>query len=722
MPDTFYLDDLRFYIGAFRNFGERVEGLVDAPSYPEQYSLDRINSRLRRELEEDTEYQIREWIKKDRALEAIPLMESDGVSIDDRAVLNDSGYTISNNRSEDPFINLIKTNRDRVVSQLQAVDLNMQARPKRRQDQDGVESINALKRKVLKNNNFEKQKLNYIRDGATYGSGVFYLRYGQIEDSPDIRRLYRTLMAGREALTIDEFAKLKRAIFGHKLEHISTFELIRYRGARGPQAADINHSSHRWTHWVRQRPIPEVRRDFPQRSEEITPATNDSYERANPYSYRKREENSSITQMDHWIRFPVSGEATVDVINPATNKTETIPMPLKRYAVGRITRLEGVGIVDMEMDRYLHNMIPMFTWNYEPASRHSCGIGIVKYGRDPQVIHDILHTGMMVFFDTMAKGGGFVDERLGLTREDLEALSEEGTYVPVEVPDKFSDHTLDDFVVDTSPSSFPSVYAELMNFHSRSMDMAMSVPNAYKGIQSGTSGRQEEVLTNQAQQVHNVTQANLSSSIQNFAIGLFSNIVQFERDPYEFYVDNGTQDNRQRYEVNKPEGWYLKYDYKKDTYQAVPYGVKNDIQSLLFDVDIGTKSVVPSQPAQRANFITQFFERTKDAVTDPRTRIWIDELNKSTLHIPRISEAIQRIEEREREIQQQEAQADEREKNLERLKADREWVIEKIETVIESKKVDQQMITNALEAALKNREQELKQQEMQQSKSNQEDQ
>lgn len=701
MSERFILDDLRFYVDAFRAFGHDVTGLLEKARPAEQMDLDAISSHIDKEFQEDADHQYNEWILKDRALDAIPLMESDGVNIDEQQVRSTSGYQLSKLGSDEPFINLIKTNRDRITAQLQASSINIKAFPEREEDAEGVQSLNGLKRKILKNNNFRREKKDYVNDGVTYGSGVGMIHYGEIEDSPDIRRLYRAFLVDERNLTIDQWAKLKRAIFGHKVEVFSTFELIRYRGARGPKSADINNDMHRWTHRVQQRSVPKVRRDFPEFADQIVAGVRDEYERTNPYSYNRRETNDTVTQMDHWIRFPVKGEGEINVIDPATQQVQPIPIPVKRNAVARITRIHGVGIVDMEIDRYHHNMFPLFQWNYEPSHRHSCGIGIVKYGRDPQVIHDILHTGMMDFFDTMSKGGGFVDARLGLTRDDLEEMRKEGTYLPIDVPDKFSDKSLKDFIVDTSPSSFPSVYAELMSIHSEGMDMAMSVPNAFKGIQEGSSGRQEEILNRQARQVHTTAVSNFETSLNPFAVMLYSNLVQFERDPYEFYVEEGTTDNRKKFQINKPQGYYLDYDFQTDTYQAVPYGVTNDIQSLLFDIQVGTRSVVPSDPHERAAFMTNFFERTLDAVRDPLGRIWIDQLNSSVLNIPEVGKAIDKMDEREQRIQQQQQKIEAQQQQLEKLEADRKFMIDKLGKQLENKKAELQAAKDAAELRLK---------------------
>jgi hypothetical protein len=644
MAHNSIVDDLRYWKDVYAKFGADVSDLVSDRAQVEQYDLDLLEAELEAELERDADHQQTEWLIRDRAIEAIGLVESDGPNIGLGAGIR-TDYS-PKAKKDSAFINLLKSNRDRIAAHLQSTDLTIEAEAVRDEDIPAVQALNDKKDNILSHAQFESNFQNFVVDGVTYGSGLLRTGYGSNMDSPDLIYYINKMNRG-EALTIDEYYGFKRAIMKHEVSYVDTFKMIRYRGARGAAATDFSTKDHRWLHYVDQVPISRLKAMYPEHEDQIAKSMSNVVAKTNPmHPYLNNIEDTG-TVIETWVRYVISGSENVPVIDPMGGEPVMMEVPVVRDAIGRIVRIQDVGIVDMTIDEFHHNRFPFVQWNYSISSRHSCGIGVCKYGRDPQVMHNALHNGMLHTFGTMAKGGGFFDSRLGITPSDMKKRAVPGTYVPVDVPAELWGTPMDQLIVDSRPNSFHGVFADLMAIESRAMDEAMSVPNATKGIQQGTSGRQEALLQQQAEQVHSLAIAALERSFYPLAVQVFSNIMQFERDPHTFYVKDSISGSRRRVDVNQPLGYMIQFNEEYGEYDLVPYGVINDITNLQFSISVQTRSIVPTRPAERAHFYSQFFMQTAPFIQDPYARIWLEEMNNSGFRIEGVSKAMRRIEERE---------------------------------------------------------------------------
>lgn len=651
------LDDVVHYINAFALFGVDVKRLIVGKGYrsDQQYDINELDTRLEQELADDADYQFREWIVRDRAYEAMGLIESEGAGYAMDGILRreyNDDYGRKARRSKGAHINLIKGNRDRILSQLEAHSFTIEAVANYDKDIATVNALNKHKDNILDDNNWHSIHHKFISDGVTYGSGVFGVEFGQCLDNPELVFWMRRIEAGQQ-LTAEEMFQFKRALYNHRIEYVPTFEMVRYRGARGLKASNIQDPMHRWIHRVEQIPVSQARTEYPQYIELIANRISDYFISTNPMGYFMDNIRDTITRKTTYIRFRVAPTNEVTVTDPTTGEPIVIPMSVPRYAIAKITRLEGVGVVDMQIDQYDHNMFPFVSWNYASSSRHSCGIGICKYGRDPQVIHNMLHNGMIDYFGRMAKGGGFIDSRLGITEQDVNDMTRPGTFKVVKMPAELMDRRLTDLIVENRPPAFPSVYNELMNIERQAVDESMSVPNVSKGIQQGSSGRQELVLQAQADMTHSATISALGSCYNPFAVMLFSQITQFDTDDLEFQYTDEVTGKRETVRLNEPLDYYPKFDPEIGDFLIIPYGVKNDITNVMFQISVSTNSAMPSKPHERASFITNFFSQTAPFIGTPEGRIWLRELNKAGLRIPQIDSALQMID----QMQQQQMEA-----------------------------------------------------------------
>lgn len=691
-PREFVLDDLSFWVKAFDAFDIDISMLVPDYRDADQVDLLHIEDRLEEELQRDADHQLQEWIINDRAYEAFGLIESDGPDrgLDGRLV----PYAYKHeNKKENAFINLVKTNVDRVVSQLELANLSINAVAIDKADNQSVQAFNDLKDNILDDNNFEADYQGYIRDGVTFGSGFLHVCYDFMMDNPDLAVLYNRMFSGKP-LTQQEYALFKRAIKGHKIEYVPTFEMIRYRGAKGEQGRSIHNPVHRWLHRTRQIPLSEARSRFPEYKDYIYSSLSNIYTDTNPHYYYRHDITDTVTLKESWIRFRLQGDIDVPVQYPEGVGMEGLEV--SRFAIAKVTRIEGLGIVDLEIDEYNHNRFPFVNWNYSNSFRHSCGIGIVKYGRDPVIVHNMLHNGMLRYFGTQVKGGGFVDSRLGLTEDQLNQRTEPGKYVPVHIPEELQDKTLKDFVVDNRPPTFPSVYADLMSLEANAVDTAMSVPDVYKGIQSGSSGFQEQILQQQAEMTHSASVSALQQSLSPLGVMMFSNLQQYEKDPMRFFVDDPFSDEQRVVEINMPKGWYLRWDLGRGRYVPDFSRVENDIRTLTYKVKITTKSIVPSKPAQKAAFYDNFYRSTAAQIADPIQREWLKGMNKYGFRLPGVNETIEKIEQKAQQQQSEQIQLAQVQMQGEKEKEAAELGLKKRELDIEQDEVNKDYMVDLL--------------------------
>jgi hypothetical protein len=679
MPNSgFILDEIGHYVKIFDQYDIDISSIApdNARRMYDQVDIDTLDRKLEEELSLDAEHQFTEWIQKDRAYEAISLIENlnKEFTLEGRI----SRVRAKAHQKSRPNINLIKTNRDRIVAQLMNVPLNFDAVANRDSDKIPVYNINLYKNNIIDDNDLESQRQSYINDAATYGSGVLKVAFDKILNNPDLG-IIGAKIAGGQVLTYEELLILKRSVENHVIEYVDTFEMIRYRGARGEKAGDFSQPMHRWLHRLQEKPVSELRKRYPDVADLIHPATSSHHLTTNPNAYGHYDANDTATLKKSWIKFYVTGMEEVPVENPFTKEVVFADVPVQRYAVAEVHRIENVGVVDINIDKYYHNRPPFIQFNYVESKRHACGIGTVKYGRDPNVIHNMLHSGMLEFIATMSKGGGFIDNRLGLTQEQLSAQRKPGTYVNVNIPEHLQNGRLTDFIVESRPTQFPSIYHDLMGVESRIVDEVMSVPNVSKGIQTGSSGRQEAILQTQADMTHNVSIANMQKSHYPLAIMLFSNIVQFEKDPFVFYQEDPATGEKKMGALNLPMANYFAYDEKTDRYEVKSGETYADVNSVSFKIKIETRSAIPSNPHERANFMYKIFMQNLDLIASPEGRVWARTMNKHGFRVKGIDEALDRIDQIQQQRQQQAGQAEAESRAIEAQQKERESALKEAE-------------------------------------------
>lgn len=683
------LDDLKIWEKSFSEFGIDIKGMLGEDQTDQQIDLIEVDSLLEEELEKDAQHQRYEWVIRDRAWEAFGLLESDGPGIGVEGRLNPYDYSPQKNK-EKPFINLMKGNVERSIAQLEAANFGINARARNPEDRDKVRALNKLKDYILSKNEFSTQYENYIRDGVVFGSGYLSVDHGDWLDNPDLT-MYAQKFANKEVLTQEEFIYLKKILKGHRIKHVPTFEIINYRGAKGLKGRSIHNPCHRWMHRVEQISISQAKNEFPEYANEFFPQTSEVYQQTNPEYYYRNDVDDTVTKKTSWIRFQISGIGNFPVEYPDQIMEESLA--IRRYAVAEITRIEGFGVVDMDIDVYGHNRFPFTNWVYSDSYRHSRGIGICKYGRDPQIVHNMLHNGMLEWFSTSVKNGGYVDSRLGLTDEQLNRRTKPGEMIRVKVPERLEGKSLKDLIVNEKPPTFPSAYAQLMGIESSAIDDAMNIPNVSKGIRSGSSGLQEQVLQQQADMTFSTTETVLRQSLGPLGVLVYSNIQQFERDPISFTTTDETTQEQQVVEINMPKAWYLSSDAIDGVVPRYSY-IENDIRSLMFNVEVSTQSVIPTKPIEKAAFMNQFFTNTANYIGDPIMREWLKGLNKHGYQIEGIDETILKIEEKEAQRNQQQQQMMEMQQQALQQQQQQELMLDKYDKDTDRKKVNQDFHTS----------------------------
>lgn len=685
----FVLDDIHFWQQAFQEFGIDIKPLLGDAYRAHPVPLTRLDSEIESELQSDSSHKFHEWIVRDRAYEAFGLIESDGPNMAVNGKLNQyrngKGYR---DDDEGAFINLIKRNIDRVVSQLESANFNVSAYANDADDQEAIQALNDLKENILEDNNFAHHYLNYIRDGVSFGRGYLKIAHGQWMDNPDQAMMLNKLQNSQQPLSQYDRALLRKAFRNHKIKYVDTFEMIPCRMAKGMKDRSLTSEGHRWLHRVRQIPVSKARAMFPEYATDISPISSKIYSDTNPSAYYRNDLGDTVALKETWIRFHVQGEVNIPW-EQGPGMIQVDQLNANRYAVAKVSRIEGLGIVDLDIDEYNHHRYPFASWTYSDSFRHANGIGIVKYGRDPQIVHNKLHNGMLKYFGTSIKGGGLIDHRLGLGKDDMQMQTKPGTWKKVKLPSELQDRPLKDFIVENRPPTMPNVYADLMAIEDKAVDDAMNVPNVMQGIKTGTSGLQEQILQEQANMAHSASVSALKQSMHDMGVLLFSNIQQFERDPFTFFVNDKMTGERRQVDINMPMGWYLQYDPKTDSYDSVPDFVQNDITNLMFKVRLDTESIVPEKPAEKAAFIQQFFNQTQSMVVDPLSREWLRGMLKFGFNVPGIADTLDRIDEIEQGMQQAQMQQAQQQMQLEAQDKAHEQDIDKADV-----KNDRQKIMN----------------------------
>jgi len=595
-----------------------------APGYKStvQASLETLDRKLEQELQLDATHQQHFWLWVDRAIEAVGMLEADGLDIGTRGKIFAQHYydAYKKSSSKNAFISLVKPNIDMYESQINQSNVVFEATPNDpRQDAQEIADFNLYKTEILNQNHFSKTQENQIHDFASFGSGCLLTDHSIDEACPDDMFLEERIRKG-EVIDYDEYIRYKKLIKSHVIKYIDTFEIIAHRNAAGADSWNIAESfQHPYVHWVRQERVARLKRKYPHVENRIKANTSDIYRQTNPQSFvTDKNDQDQATIKTTWIRFPVSYDLVVPV-RLANGDIHRVMNHKNRSAICRVDRVEGVGIVDMQLDRFAHNLLPVTQAVNMPSMKHSRGIGLCKYGYAPQKVHQIMFNGQLRMFERMVKGGGWFFK--GVTsRKEIREQQKEGTWIGIDrdsLPTDLKNRPISDLIAENQSMQFPNVYDRMQVQTERYVNTAMSAPPPSKGFKSGTSGRQDMALINQSNQVSSGGIRAYEACMMPLGEQVNNNIVQFdgERMNLEFATKDPENPGKMRKVVlNKVIHEDVKYDpyapedsmFKRWT--LVPTLIKNNLKSMKWTTQLSTRSLLPNNPTERRLFMRDFIQ------------------------------------------------------------------------------------------------------------------
>lgn len=609
------LDDLRHWVWALSQSWQSNDGdgynigyLAPGHQKVDQAALETIDSELEAEEILNAQHQLWYWMFIDGAADAIGMMEADGYNLSNEGKLSKASFSNADQkRAQEAYISRVKTRVERVKSQYRNVPLGYDAVANDpEQHAEAVRGLNATNEKILNANNWPMVRDAVIHDAAAYGSGVAYTPYRPAMAVPDDTWFEEKIRQGAP-LEWEEYKQFHHLVKQIGIEHIDTFELIRDRRARGEASRDINNPVHRITTWPQQKSVSWLRQKYPKYAERIHPAVADVYRDTNPAALEMGDDHQTATLKKTWIRFPVSYDLEVPV-HVGGGQIAFRKKRRERWCIVEIDRIEGVGIVDMCIDKYAHNQVPLDQFVPVVSKKHSCGIGLAKYGRDADRIWNIMLNGQLRFFSRMVKGGGFYIKG-AIDADAINARTQENTWIGIDlkkVPKQLHGFPFKDLVVDNRPSTMPAVYDQLMARAEEAGNRAMSVPDATLGIKQGNSGRQEMILREQAEQVMSTGIAAFEAMHHPLGIKMHSNIVQFLGDEEIMFTIKDEHGQDTVVELNKVMSMYPVTDPITQEEKLMPGLVRNELKGLLYTTQISTRSVMPLNPTERQLFFQDF--------------------------------------------------------------------------------------------------------------------
>lgn len=636
MKSPLRIDQIQFWVWALSQDWPSMPGGYDsennhgalkrmAPGYKDviQAKTATLDNLIETELELDARHQQYYWLWIDRAIEAIGMMEADGLDLASRGKLFAQHYYDAHRSASEKnaFISLVKPNIDSYMSQLRDTGVVFEAAPNdSAQDAQEIADFNDYSAEILNGNHFQQAKELHLKDFATYGSGVFGVDYRIDEANPDDMFLEERIAAG-EVIDFEEYQRAKRLINAHVVEYIDTFEIIAHRNAAGNDSWNIAGSTqHPLAHRVQQKRVAWLKRKYPKHADKITAQTSDIYRQTNPTSFvLDYNDEDQATLKTTWIRFPVSYDLTIpirladgDVVNKLHTKN--------RSAICRVDRIEGVGIVDMHLDRFAHNMIPLAQAVNFPSNKHSRGIGMCKFGYAPQKVHQIMFNGRLRMFERMTKGGGWFFKDV-IDKKEIQAQQKEGTWIGIDrskLPADLANRPIKELVSENQQMQFPTIYERLEAATSSYINTAMSAPPPSKGFRGGTSGRQDLALINQANEVSSGGQRNYEAVMMPLGKLMHANIIQFDGDRMnlEFMAEDPSAEHGvRRVVLNQVINEQVTFDpYGDDDgrmarWKILPTKIRNNLKSLKFTTKLSTRSLMPTNPTERRLFMSDIIQR-----------------------------------------------------------------------------------------------------------------
>lgn len=695
----FLFDRLAHYVWALSQEWPSAPGGYDVrymvPNYEhfEQASLATVEKMLMDEVEKDATHQKLWWLQIDGALDAIGMMEADGANISQGSdSLGKDGYKNHHqNRKSEPYTSRVKSNVERVKDQYRLSPIMFEALAEDKEAlSEAVMGLNEYKRKILTSNNWPQQRDAYIHDGVTFGTGVLKVHHDKNLALPDDTWFEEKAQQG-VPLSMDEYMRFRKLVNTHIVEYVPTFELIRHRRARGESSRSFSHSCHPMITRCQQRSIMSLVAEYPNLDGKITAGKHSVYKDTNPEAGLIDDDQRTVTTFEVHVKLPV--EYDIDIPVEMNGQVVPITKHRRRNAVMKVVMVYNHGIVDMCIDEYHHNQFPYEQWMHTPSFKHGCGIGLCKYGRDTERIFNIMLNGQLRFFGRMVKGGGFYYKG-AMDPKTIEARSKEHTWIeidPKSLPADLRNRPIGDLIQDSRPTSMPAVYDQLMNRAEDSTNRAMMVPDASRGIKQGSSGRQELVLTDQAERVMSTGIAAYENSFLSIGKKVHSNIVQFDGDtmiPLQITTPAG---EKMEVVLNYPEVISEDYDPVNEEWTVLPKIIRNNLKTLHFTTQLSTQSIVPVNPAQRLHFYQDLSEKVFQILqAGPQGVALLRWMNKYAFNgVPGLDELIAETQEALEAQMQANAEAAARQEEYQRERDQREDAAKAAELAQNQQRLDQ---------------------------------
>lgn len=686
--DPFSICDLSHWVWAYDQFiGDIRDVLPDPENLPDQIDLNGLDRKLDHEFEEDCEHQRYWWLYYDRAAEAIPLLESDGPEHYDHPVGGfGSGYMdfdkIRDYHDQEAYINLVGANIDRKMGDLSGFNPNFYAEAAHPEHEEAVRVLNSWVRQVKDNNNFNLHWNRFKREMISIGSGVMQFSHGENYNNSEFGH-FKNFLRGKETITEDDMKRFEDVFEYHNMRYLPSFKVIRFRGAQGHEAVSFDDQSHRQAHYFEHLTVSDARNRWPDFADKIKPGIHQKTLEMSPHLSMTTDELSDmVTVIHHRIRFPIKERLNIPIVDALGNRRDRY-VEKPRYATGYVTRVYGAGIVDMDLDPYNHGGFDMVQGINFASSKHGCGIGMVKFGRDPAIVHNQLHNGALRYFGTQLKGGGYYLDGV-MDPDDLASQSKSNRWVKVDLTKAQGitgrqNLTLNDVISDNRPPTFPAAWANLMTMEEQALDRSMRAGGAWKGERVGYSGLQQSLASQDAGLMHTDTHDILRFTIKEMSDKVFSNVIQFDGDRHIKFTATNEFGDQENMELNSPEFPVLLYEWPGAEYKVVPSYIKNHVGSMQFITKIEPESIVPERPVEKQNFFIGMLQFISQYISSPEGRILLRGFQSEGLRIPSLNRSLDQIDELQKEQMRFQGQMEEIRREQKRMEDERDWAKNKAE-------------------------------------------
>ena len=690
MTQAFLLDKLAHYVWALSQpwpsnpNGYDVRYMTKEYKDAQQFSLEMLDELIEAEDRLDANHQQFFWLNIDAAADTVGMLEADGANISSSGTINSSSYNrVAEERKKFAYVALVKSNIERIKDHFRNVPLGWEAVANDPMSMaEALAGFNALNTEILNENRWQQQLDAMQHDFTAYGSGVFHVLHDPRMAIPDDTWFEEKIRQGVE-LDWNQYKLFHKITKSHIVEYVDTFEMLRSRSARGEYARDFSHSSHWKLSRIRPIRVSDARLRYPKAKDRILPNQCHLYDTINPNAAKYQQDEGITYLKETWITCPV--EYTLDVkINLGGGIYHTEKKHRRRNAIVYIARLENAGVVDMNIDKYAHNSHEFTQFVHTPSKKHSCGIGYGKYGQSGERIKNIMLNGQLRFFDRMVKGGGFFLKGV-MDQDIINQRTKENAWIEIDtdsLPPGLRGKPISDLIVDNRPQQMPIVYDQIMMRAEDATNRGMMIPDAARGVKQGNSGRQQALLTDQAERVMNTGVSALESGMPVMGKKLHSNIIQFHGNETDIFVETTDlyTNSKLQHVLNYVEAFREEYNVILDEWEQFPIAIKNNLMTLEYTTQLASRSIVPINPTERRFFYQELESRITPMIQTEEGTLALEFINKFGYGgVPGIEELVQRILAVKAERAKLQQQAMEMENTWRRTQAERDQANREVE-------------------------------------------